>query len=205
MSTVDYPAAPWQMHGQLWVSLFLVRAGDHPHREPGVYGVALVDYEEPSPLTYGELLVARAVREPVRGVTITDIWVDSEASMVGGRELWAIPKDLAEFDVSTRTTGPVHHATWTVIREQRPVCSAWFSDLSQAAPRLPFKGRTWQVRPDSDGERAGEEVTASLTGSSRSPPCRGSWSFAPGGPLGWLAGKRPLASFRMRDFQMSFG
>lgn len=190
----SYPPAPWQMHGQLWGSLFRVRPGDHPDRAPGVYGVALVDYEEPSPLTYGELLVARAVREPVRAVTITDIWVDSEASMLGGRELWAIPKGLAEFDLSTRTSGPVHHATWTVTREQRPVCSAWFADLSQAAPRLRFRGRTYA-----------EEITAALTGSARSLPCRGSWSFDAAGPLGWLHGKRSLASFRMRDFQMSFG
>ena len=45
---VTYPAAPWNMTGQLWLSLFKVRAGDHPDREPGVYGVALVRYEDPS-------------------------------------------------------------------------------------------------------------------------------------------------------------
>ena len=41
---MSYPPAPWQMHGQLWVSLFRVREGDHPDRPAGVYGAALVSY-----------------------------------------------------------------------------------------------------------------------------------------------------------------
>ena len=32
---MTYPPAPWNMHGQLWLSLFRVREGDHPDREPG--------------------------------------------------------------------------------------------------------------------------------------------------------------------------
>jgi acetoacetate decarboxylase len=193
---ISYPAAPWAMTGQLWLSLFRVRAGDHPDREPGVYGVALVRYEEPSPLTYGELLVAR----PVHGaVNITDIWVDSPASMHGGRDLWAIPKDLCDFALTTSTTGPLTRAAWEVTLDGAPVVSARFTDLSRAVPRLPFKGRTWQQRDN------GEEVTAALVGSSKAAPCRAHWTFDPDGPLGWLAGKRTLASFRQADFRMSFG
>ncbi|MBO9519931.1 MAG: acetoacetate decarboxylase family protein [Nocardioidaceae bacterium] len=194
-----YPPAPWNMHGQLWLSLFRVREGDHPERSPGVYGVALVKYEDPSPLTYGELLVARPVKEPVKGVTITDIWVDSPNSVAGGRDLWAIPKDLGDFDISVRTRGPLTHASWGVSLDGRPIVSATFTDVSRAAPRLGFKGRTWQQRAD------GEEVTALLSGSSKALPARSRWTFAPDGPLGWLTGKRSLASFRQADFRMSFG
>src|SRR3954453_8546567 len=85
-----YPPAPWKMHGQLWLSLFRVRRGDHPDRQPGVYGVALVKYEEPTPLPCGELLVAHLVTPPAaagpsaRAVSITDIWVASPASVAGG-------------------------------------------------------------------------------------------------------------------------
>lgn len=193
---LSYPPAPWQMHGQLWLSLFRVRAGDHPDRSPGTYGVALVRYEDPSPLTYGELLVAHPRG---KAVTITDIWVDSPASMQGGRDLWAIPKDLCEFTQRTDTAGPLTRTTWTTTIEGRPIASAWFSDVSRFAPRTPFKGSTWQQR------ESGEEVTAALTGSSKALPCKGSWSFDPAGPLGWLHGKRPLASFRQADFRMSFG
>jgi hypothetical protein len=202
-----YPPAPWHMHGQLWVSLFRVREGDHPDREPGVYGVALVKYEEPSPLTYGELLVAHMVKtgsKPPKAVSITDIWVDSPASVAGGRELWAIPKDLCDFTFSNDRGAIATRTTWTTSLGDQPIASARFTDVARFAPRLPFKGYTWQQRPASD-ERAGEEVTASLTGSSKAMPCRARWTFDQDGPLGWLHGRHTLASFRQADFTMSFG
>jgi len=192
----SYPPAPWHMHGQMWLSLFRVRAGDHPDRAPGVYGVALVKYEEPSPLTYGELLVAH---QHDKAVTITDIWVDSPASVAGGRALWAIPKDLCDFTVEVATRGPLTRASWSASLDGVPIASARFTDVSRAVPRLPFKGSTWQRR------ESGEEVSAALTGSSKAAPCRGHWDLDPDGPLGWLAGKRTLASFRQADFTMSFG
>ena len=193
---VTYPEAPWKMNGQLWLSLFKVRAGDHPDREPGIYGVALVKYEEPSPLTYGEVLVARMVD---KRVNITDIWVDSIQLVHGGRDLWAIPKDLCDFSLTVTKKGPLTRALWTTELDGVPIATASFSDLSRAVPRLPFKGSTWQQR------ETGEEITAALVGSSKAAPCRARWDFNPDGALGWLAGKRSIASFRQADFQMSFG
>ncbi len=201
---MTYPSAPWNMHGQLWLSLFRVGQGDHPDREPGVYGAALVSYELPSPLTYSELLVARpVVAASGRRVNITDIWVDSQDSLEGGRDLWAIPKDLCEF---RRTTSGrrVQRTSWSTSLDGVPVASARFTDLSRVVPRTPFKGSTWQRRPPTDAG-ADREVVADLRGSARALPCRGSWTFHEQGPLAWLAGKRTLASFRMADFQMSFG
>lgn len=195
------------MVGQLWLSLFRVEAAVDADRPAGLYGVAFVDYEPGSPLTYSELLVARPVRRPARGVSITDIWVDSAASRAGGRELWAIPKELCGFEheaVRRGLAGMVTTATWAAATESTPIASARFRDVSRVAPRLPFRGATWQRRP-SPGPRAGEEVTAALTGSSKTLPAVASWSFAPDGPLGWLAGRRSAASFRMVDFRMSFG
>ena len=200
---MTYPPAPWQMHGQLWLSLFRVREGDHPHRPAGIYGAAMVAYEQPSPLTYSELLVARSVgKRGIRGsssVEITDIWVDSADSRDGGRDLWAIQKDLCGF-TRTTTGKRVQRTSWSTSLDGRPIASAQFTDVSNATFRTPFKGGTRQRRPES-----GEIVEADLSGSAKSLPCRGSWQFDDQGPLGWLAGKRPLASFRMADFEMSFG
>lgn len=201
---MTYPPAPWNMHGQLWLSLFRVREGDHPDRAPGVYGAALVSYERPSPLTYSELLVARPVRRAGgRRVNITDIWVDSADSRDGGRALWAIPKDLCEFERTTTGTR-VQRTSWNTTLDGVPIASARFTDVSGNAPRTPFRGSTWQQRPVTDSG-ADREVVAELKGSARALPCRGAWTFDESGPLAWLAGKRPLASFRMTDFQMSFG
>ena len=196
---MTYPPAPWNMHGQLWLSLFRVREGDHPDRAAGVYGAALVSYEQPSPLTYSELLVARPVEKKVR---ITDIWVDSEDSLNGGRELWAIPKGLCDFELDTSHRGPLSSTEWSASVERRPIASASFTDVSRAMLRVPFKGTTWQPGIEDTG---GEERTAVLQGSSKALPCRGRWDFAADGPLGWLRGARQLASFRQADFRMSFG
>ena len=143
---VAYPAAPWQMVGSLWLSLFRLSEDVDELRPAGVYGAAFVSYEEGSPLTYSELLVARPVKSDEHGrrVTITDIWVDSPASVAGGRELWAIPKGLCDFTLESSYTRPAHHApsgrrARPPADRERPV-----HRRLAAAPRLPFKGGTWQ-------------------------------------------------------------
>ncbi len=190
------------MRGQLWLSVFRVRRPVDERHPAGVYGVALVDYQPDSPLTYHELLVARAVgKGRSRRVSITDIWVDSAESRDGGRALWAIPKELGAFDHGERRWGPLARADWSVVVDRAPIVRGRFVDASRTAPRLPFRGGTWQ--PPVDGHTA--PVAAALRGSSRAWPCWASWEFDAEGPLGWLADRRPLLSARMADFSMSFG
>lgn len=198
-----FPPAPWTMTGQLWLSLFRVTEDVDELRPAGIYGAAFVSYEQGSDLTYSELLVARPVRtaEHGRRVSIVDIWVDSPASVAGGRNLWAIPKDLCDFTLETSHRGPWSGTEWSASVGRRPIARASFTDVSRAAVRLPFKGGTWQPPL----EAAGEARTATLQGSAKSLPCRGHWEFDPAGPLGWLAGRRRLASFRMAGFRMTFG
>lgn len=196
---MTYPPAPWTMHGDMWLSLFRVRGV--PDRPDGIYGAAWVSYREPSPLTYGELLVARLLKdEPGRPVRVTDIWVDSAPSREGGRALWAIPKDLCDFEREVTRTGPLRRAHWQARAGATPIAAARFTDISRAnLLRAPFRGATHQLRED------GSPVTAALTGSARALPARAAWDFHPDGPLGWLAGRRSIASFAMTDFAMSFG
>lgn len=194
---MTYPPAPWNMHGEGWISLFRVKKGESAERPPGVYGVMMVRYDEPSPLTYYELLVARLSDK--KFVTITDIWVDSEASMRGGRELWAIPKDLCEFSFEARENSVSTKLRATAAIGGQAIASCSFYDAAGMMPRVPFKGRTKQER------ETGEIVHADLVGSAKNLPAFGSWEFSPTGPLGWLHGKRSYASARMRRFQMSFG
>lgn len=202
MTPPPYPPAPWAMVGQLWLSLFKVSGV--PDRADGIHGAAFVSYEPGSPLTYSELLVAHPVRDETHGrrVSISDIWVDSPASVAGGRELWAIPKGLCDFTLDTHHTGPLSRTEWSASRDRRPIASARFTDLSRGALRVPFTGGTWQPGID---DTDGEERTAVLKGSSKVLPCRGRWEFDAAGPLAWLRGARPVASFRMANFRMSFG
>ncbi len=201
---VTYPAAPWHMLGSLWLTLFKVADPVDDLRPAGIYGAAFVSYEEGSPLTYSEFLVARPISTDRHGrrVSITDIWVDSPASVAGGRELWAIPKGLADFTLESEHKGPYSTTDWSVTEGRTPIAAASFKDVSRAAVRIPFKGGTWQPGIE---DTNGEERTAVLQGSSKTLPCRGRWDFAPDGPLGWMRGARQLASFRQADFRMSFG
>ncbi len=196
-----YPPAPWHMHGQLWLSLIKVPADVDQLRPAGVYGVAMVDYQSPSPLTYGELLVGRVVKSPVKGVTITDIWVDSPASKSGGRAIWAIPKDLCTFSGTSSRKGPITRTTWQMaLPDGTEIARARFSDVSRLAPRTSFKGTTWQPGIE---ETDFEDRSSPLTGKAKALAARGHWNFNPHGPLGWLAGLPTMASFRMVDFAMS--
>jgi acetoacetate decarboxylase len=189
------------MVGQQWLSLFRVTGSGRPDRPAGMYGVAFVDYAEGSVLTYHELLVARLLRDgDDKHVTVTDIWVDSEKSMQGGRALWGVPKELAKFDTSIGGIGPVHRTEWSAHDDAQPIASAKFIDVPRAGlVRLPFKGTTWQEHEN------GGAITATLSGTAKNVLALGSWDFAADGPLGWLHGRRPLLTVRMVDFTMHFG
>lgn len=197
-----YPPAPWHMHGSLWLSVFRLREAADERHPAGQYGVALVRYEDPSPLTYGELLVARTTKNRAGkgAVTITDIWVDSPASMAGGRELWAIPKQLCDFDMESTFRGPVTSTDWTATVERRPVAEAHFTDVSRAALRVPVKGLVEQPGIEEHPEIA--DVV--MRGSAKALPCRARWTFAPDGPLAFLREARQLGSFRMASFRLAF-
>ena len=201
---VAYPPAPWPMVGSMWLSVFRLQQGVDSVRPAGIYAAAFVDYTEGSPLTYGELLVARLMRKDEgrgRAVTITDIWVDSPASVAGGRELWAIPKGLCDFDLESSRRGPVSSTEWSASLGQSPIASASFTDVSRIAPRIPFKQATYQpALPEGGGEKA-----AGMKGSAKALPGRARWDFAADGPLGYLRGATQLTTLRLSDFRLSFG
>ena len=120
-------------------------------------------------------------------MSITHIWVDSEASRDGGRALWAIPKDLAEFErESHRSYAAPGIGSLGVLRVRRLPFP------------LPLGFRTAQ-------DRDGTMVVAQVKGRARLGLVRGAWSFEPDGPLGFLAGRRPLLSLAMHPFRLVFG
>jgi hypothetical protein len=194
------------MNAQMWLSVFRVGDTGRPDRPAGVYGAAFVTYEEGSALTYHELLVARLVDAARRRITITDIWVDSEASRQGGRSLWAIPKELATLTLDDRRIGPASHTTVTADLDGSRIARGRFVGLPGAAVvRLPLAATTVQRREPADGTGSGGEVDTPWTGSSRTLPALATWEFAEDGPLGFLHDRRPLVSFRLRDVRLRFG
>lgn len=145
------------------MSAFLVRRA--------LVGVAFARYE--GDLAYRELLVAEARTPPA--VTVTQIWVDSEASRAGGRELWGIPKEMATFGSA-------------------PGIAALRATAGRGLPVPPFPLVT--VQPDH---------LALNFARGRLRPMRAKWEFAADGPLGWLRGRTPVASAALTDARITFG
>ncbi len=193
----------------MWLSVFRLPSDAGVSHPSGMYGAAFVSYEEPGPLTYRELLVARLLDTRSRRVRITDIWVDSAASRDAGRVLWAIPKSLAELDLEETRVGPTAHTAFAARVEGAEVAAGQFASTPGAAlVRAPFSASTSQLRGGpGDGSRsgAGDEVVTPMRGSARTLPALATWDFAADGPLGFLHGRRPLVSFRLRDVRVRFG
>ncbi|WP_411698297.1 acetoacetate decarboxylase family protein [Conyzicola sp.] len=200
-----YPPEPWFLGGSLLVSAFLLPVADLPRPfqalpmirigRRAVVGVVFANYAPGGVLAYDELLVATPV--VVRGrprITIPQIWVDSPQSLAGGRALWGIPKRLATFDamrtadaasVSAHTTGPI------------AALSARFGRaILPGSPRLPLP---------IEQRGAGGRIVSHNWAAGRVTALHASWTFAPDGPLGYLHGRRPLASFALRDAAIVFG
>jgi hypothetical protein len=157
----------------------------------GVVGTVWVSYEPGGVLSYRELMATLLVRRGLRLMpTITHIWVDSPASRDGGRALWGIPKELAEFDfsgegLSARDADGLL-ARGTVTR-MLAVPGRWSSGF-RVAQWLGGKPKFSPVR-----SRAAIELS------------RATFAAEPTGPLAFLADRTPLVSFTLRDFQMTFG
>lgn len=109
VAEIPHPAAPWQMRGQLWMGFFktdtrLPLSADLKHLyDSRSLVVTLVRYLEGT-LHYDELVVGTLARRGLSmGIYIDYIWVDSLASLWGGRRIWGLPKNMAQFAWETNT------------------------------------------------------------------------------------------------------
>ncbi|MEQ9671982.1 acetoacetate decarboxylase family protein [Coleofasciculus sp. G2-EDA-02] len=106
-----YPPAPWTLQGYSIQTLHLFDiAKVHPFVPseleiisvlPGktLGGIYAAFYALGSTLTYSELIIVSAVTRYAGkfGTWISHIYVDNADSMEGGREIWGLPKELAQF------------------------------------------------------------------------------------------------------------
>lgn len=114
MTEAPYPDPPWETHGFGAFCPYVVprSAVTLPEGLEAIHSagwcsglLAYVRYEPPSPLSYNELIwmptmvrTRAADGKVLRGWWVARMWVDSEASLRGGREIWALPKTLARFE-----------------------------------------------------------------------------------------------------------
>jgi acetoacetate decarboxylase len=111
---VTYPSAPWTLRGRSMQALFLVDVDiaclfvpkelDVVSVLPGktLGGIYLAHYGAGSVLQYHELIVVPALARFAsrRGFWVSHIYVDDPDSVQGGREVWGLPKEAADFDLA---------------------------------------------------------------------------------------------------------
>ncbi|MFB9683691.1 acetoacetate decarboxylase family protein [Amycolatopsis plumensis] len=190
-----YPPQPWNLVADAHVSIWRVPARDV---HPGALSVAgytsvftaWIAYREPGQLSYHELLAAVPVRGRRTTCTITQIWVDSEVSLAGGRELWAIPKDLAALQFTDRTYTAAAGDDW--------IATAAFTPRPGSPLALPSR---FDVLQDRDGTPVRTPVGAKI----RPALAAADWTINPAGPLGYLAGRRPFLSLALPGSELRFG
>lgn len=187
MSAAIYPPPPWRLRGDAAILLAPVRsaATRAVHLPPGlalvgaagwtVGGVLLARYDETATLPYHELIVFSGLARPAGTVRlaaiVSHIYVDSEASMAGGRGIWGLPKELAEFEWGETRID--------VRQGDRPLLSAtlrrrarWRVPLPLLAPAL--------------GTLDGAPARAVGRGVLRGGPVLGRLSVVPGAPFAAL-------------------
>ncbi len=196
--STEHPPAPWFLAGRLTLSAWLVPLSQLPPVEvPGwrpvtlagraVAGTALARYSAPGVLGYDELMLTVLVRRGLRlAPTVVRIWVDSEASLVGGRALFAVPKERATF------RGHVVAAGATALAEVT------------STPRMRLPGR-WPLRFSLAQPRDGRAVVSPVRARARLSLARVRWRPGAAGALAPLRGRRPLAGLELGELRMAFG
>ena len=129
---MSYPPAPWVLKGFALQALQLVDSAKArslipaplrvvpvlPGKTLGVVYVA--SYGPGSDLSYNELIVAPALTRYGRhiGFWISHIYVDHSDSAAGGREIWGLPKQLAQFTWQAGEPGHV-----SVRQHEQVICT----------------------------------------------------------------------------------
>lgn len=146
---MSYPSAPWELKGyaiqtimQL-VDIDKVRPLIPPELKivsiwPGktLGGVYISSYSAGSVMEYNELIIVAAMvnYSGKLGSWISHIYVDNSDSVAGGREIWGLPKEMAEF---TWQKGNPNHVI--VRQDDRLLCQLTYSQPSWGLP-VPLTG-----------------------------------------------------------------
>ncbi|MFD5814017.1 acetoacetate decarboxylase family protein [Streptomyces sp. NPDC127038] len=199
-----YSNEPWHLAGQMYLTLWLVPCADLPPvasgtrpvtiADRGLVGAAWVVYENDSVLRYNELLRAVLVRQGVHPrACITDIWVDNEPSMTGGRALWGIPKQMATFEVR-RADG----ASFAAKSGDGALAAGHYAERGRLPGRWPLAYKLTQTLN-------GRLKTSRVRSNASLRLARAAWTVPADSRLGSLAHREPLPSLILSDLTLRFG
>ncbi|MEG5015781.1 MULTISPECIES: acetoacetate decarboxylase family protein [unclassified Microcoleus] len=155
-----YPPAPWHLQGYAVETLQLVDVARVRPLVPSeleivsllpgktLGGIYISSYGLGSVMEYNELIVVSAIANYAGkwGAWISHIYVDNPNSVAGGREIWGLPKELAQFSWEGSPSvkaAPLGYRV-TVRQENRQLCSLNYSQQSLVLP-LPFSGNVFSA------------------------------------------------------------
>jgi hypothetical protein len=199
-----YPSSPWNLNATAHVSFWRVPSKDFRVSlgegiEPlsilrsVLVATGFVNYEATGDLTYRELFLAVLVKAQRKwAVNVPLIWVDSAAALQGGRDLWAIPKQLASFSI---------HGS--KLSADSPDPQSRLAELS-FTPRIRLPGR-----PEGSAyviqARLGTLLRTPMSASTQIEYGSGRWYIPEASPLSILRGRWPLFSVKFSAARVRFG
>ena len=162
----SYPLPPWRLRGPAAVvglpvplesaRRFLSRPLAPVPVSPGwtLGGVLVARYGPGSTMEYSELIVFSSLARAGRhvGFWVSHIYVDLPASVAGGREIWGLPKELADFSWGDDGSVAVREGGRALLSARLP--------RSGRRARLPLVAPVW-------GSRGGEFLYSAGFGSLR--------------------------------------
>ena len=158
-----YPPSPWPLQGYALQTVQLIDVARVRSLIPSEFdiipvlpgktlgGVYLSYYGSGSVLEYSELIVvAGIVRYSGRiGGWVSHIYVDNADSVAGGRELWGLPKELAEFTWEKSTHAASEYENCVTVRQgEQTLCHLGYNQPSFGL-QIPFSGDVLSTRSDS--------------------------------------------------------
>ncbi|WP_369390025.1 acetoacetate decarboxylase family protein [Streptomyces sp. CG1] len=208
MTAPVFPPAPWQLTGDMIISVWRIPAAELPPwplppgsrpwitRRRSTLVTFWVDYRGEGVLSYREFLIAQAVRHGHRtAVSTVAAWVDDEQALHGGRTLWGIPKQLGTINLQAGA-GRTHAE---LLLTDAPPVRAVHRTALQLPVRVPARAHLVQQLPD------GAACRVPLRISGRPGIGRTRLTTGPSTPVSFLDGHRPLLSLTMRGFRSTVG
>jgi Acetoacetate decarboxylase (ADC) len=197
-----YPPSPWTLNATAYVSLWRVPAKHCSFalgagiRELTLFGSlfvcsGFVHYEGAGDLQYRELFLAVLARVGGRvGANLPLIWVDSLASLEGGRELWAIPKQLATLRFEDRTLRAAANG--------QSIASMSFEPGRRLLRGFPICATVIQAR-------GSEVIRTPIHVSAEVERIRAQWYIPQDSPFSVLQKRVPIMSVRLSHALVRFG
>ncbi|MBW4649069.1 MAG: acetoacetate decarboxylase family protein [Kastovskya adunca ATA6-11-RM4] len=155
-----YPQAPWTLKGYALQTVHLIDVADArplipPELDivsvfPGktIGGVYLSYYGQSPVMEYSELIVAPGMvsHSGKVGGWVSHIYVDNPDSVAGGREIWGLPKEMADFTWERDdSSGSGYSDRVTVRQGERTLCRLRYSQQGLGLPLpLSFYGFSTQ-------------------------------------------------------------